>query len=127
MKTLLATIATAALGLIALPEKAEARPHRGTGHSYTYSIGTTSCGCPIYQRRVVTGYDCYHRPIYRYYSVPVTHRCSSHYRSHHHHGHHHARHHDHHRSHYYHRGHRGHRGHSSVTFRTRYGNVRVCR
>jgi len=76
MKTLLATIATIFVSLTAMPEKAEAAPnHYPVGHSYTYSIGHSACGCAIYQRRIVSGYDCYDRPIFRYYSVPVVHRC----------------------------------------------------
>lgn len=124
MKTILATLVTVAFGLIALPEKAEARPHCGVGHSYTYASGHASCGCTVYKRRVIVGYDCYHRPIYRYYSVPIVHRCRSHYSSPYYRGHRHHRHYD-----RYYRGryHRGHYGHSSISFRTRYGNVRICR
>ena len=71
MKTLLLI---ALLGLI-VPQVAEA------GHSshrvvHTYQSGHSSCGCPIYTRRVFHSYDCFRQPVYRYYSVPVKHRCS---------------------------------------------------
>lgn len=122
MKTILATLATLAFGLVAFPETAEARPHCGTGQSYTYVSGHTSCGCPIYKRKVVVGYDCYNRPIYRYYSVPVTHRCRSHHRSRYSRSHYHRN-----RSHYYRSRYSHHRGRSSISFSTRYGNFRVCR
>jgi len=80
MKTLLTTLVAIALGLIALPEKAEARPCH-VAYGKTYISGYTSCGCSIYTRRVVTGYDCRHRPIYRYYRLPVSHCCRSYSRS----------------------------------------------
>ncbi|MFK7909237.1 MAG: hypothetical protein AB8F34_01405 [Akkermansiaceae bacterium] len=121
MKTILATLATIAISLIALPEKAEARSC-SSGNSYTYVSGHTSCGCPVYTRRVVSGYDCYNRPTYRYYRVPVTHRCRSHYSS------------RSYRSHNHSYGHRNHYsrssrnyGRSSINYRTRYGSVRICR
>ena len=80
MKTLLAIAAVALTGL-ALPQKAEAG-HSSCNSSYTYQSGRTSCGCPIYTKRIFNGYDCYRRPIYRYISVPVVHRCrSNHYSS----------------------------------------------
>ncbi|BDS05336.1 hypothetical protein NT6N_03760 [Oceaniferula spumae] len=76
MKTILATLATIIVSFAALPEKAEAAPHpHHIGHSYTYCSGHAPCGCRVYKRRIIVGYDCYHRPIYRYYSVPVVHRC----------------------------------------------------
>ena len=71
MKKLVATIAAAVTGLIAFPDKAEAGVHV----SFTYQSGRSSCGCPIYTKRYVAGYDCHHRPVYRYVHVPVTHRC----------------------------------------------------
>ena len=123
MKTLLAILATTAFSLVALPTKAEARSCN-TGHSYTYAIGKTSCGCTIYQRRVIVGYDCHRRPIYRYYSVPVTHRCRSHYRS------------PYYRSYnrncgsrnyYYNNNYRSYYGNRSISYHTRYGSVRICR
>lgn len=123
MKTIFAILTTVAFGLVALPEKAEARPYY-IGYSNHYAIGKTSCGCKIYQRSVLVGYDCHDRPIYRYYSVPVKHHCRSHYRSHH------QRSYNHnygHRTRYYDHRYRGHRGHSSVNFRTRHGSVRICR
>ena len=73
MKKLIAIAATILTGLVAFPENAEA------GHSsvsFTYQSGRSSCGCPSYTKRYFSGYDCYRRPIYRYVSVPVVHRCS---------------------------------------------------
>lgn len=89
MKTLLAIAAVALAGL-AFPQTAEAG-HSRCDSSYTYVSGRTSCGCPIYTKRIFSGYDCYHRPIYRYVSVPVVHRCN--HRSSYHHGHGHYSHH----------------------------------
>ena len=74
MKTLLATITTVFLSLIAFPEKADARPHN-VGHSYIYKSGTASCGCVTYTKRVIVSYNRYGRPVYRYYSQPITHSC----------------------------------------------------
>lgn len=129
MKTILASAAAVIFGLVALPEKAEARPHHHhhIGHSHTYCSGYASCGCRIYKRRVVVSYDCYHRPVYRYYSVPIVHSCRSHR-----HHHHHYRHRSHHRHHYhrdhYHRHHH-HRGHHrrGVTISGRHGSIHVHR
>ena len=78
MKNIIAIAATILTGLVAFPEKAEA------GHasvSFTYQSGRSSCGCPTYTKRYFSGYDCHRRPIYRYVSVPVVHRCK-HTRSH---------------------------------------------
>ena len=38
--------------------------------TYTYVSGYTSCGKPIYTKRVTIGYNCQGYPIYRYYAVP---------------------------------------------------------
>ena len=124
MKTILTTLVTVVVSLTALPNSAEARPHCDTHQSaYTYRSGWTSCGCSVYTKRVFTGYDCYHRPIYRYYRVPVVHRCQSH----------HNPHYRNHRSHYrgndyYQRNKRKHyRRHSRhISFDTRYGSIRIC-
>ncbi|MDE0826901.1 MAG: hypothetical protein OSA48_08850 [Akkermansiaceae bacterium] len=75
MKTLLAIAATALLGLV-VPQAAEAG-HSSYRSGHTYQCGRSSCGCPIYTKRVVSSYDCFRQPVYRYYSVPVVHRCSS--------------------------------------------------
>ncbi|MBK1855683.1 hypothetical protein JO972_11985 [Verrucomicrobiaceae bacterium 5K15] len=115
MKTILATLATIFVGLVALPEKVEARPGHGhTGSSYTYRSGHSSCGCATYTRRVIVSYDCHRRPVYRYYSVPVVHNCRSHYS---------------HRSHStrHHYSHRGHSSHRGITIRGPHGSVRICR
>jgi len=121
MKTILATIATVIVGFIALPSQAEARPHSGhIGQSITYVSGHTSCGCAIYKRKVVVGYDRYHRPIYRYYSVPIVHRCRSNHSS--------YRYNTPSRSHYG-RSHysRGNYSRSGVTISGRHGSVRIRR
>lgn len=124
MKTLLATLATVVLGFVALPHTAEARPNGHHNSSYTYHSGNSSCGCATYTRRVFNGYDCHQRPTYRYYSVPVVHRCSS------------SRHGNHYGSHYSGHNQRGYvrsrysnrRSHrSSFSLRSRYGNMRICR
>ncbi|MGB0774424.1 MAG: hypothetical protein ACPG32_07225 [Akkermansiaceae bacterium] len=126
MKKLIATLVTVLVSFVALPETVEAG-HYHIGHSYTYRSGSTSCGCAIYTKRVVVGYDCYRRPIYRYYSQPVSHRCHhsrSHYRPQHsHHG-------NRYYSHYPHRSRsypsRSHRSHRSVII-SRRGSSRTCR
>lgn len=122
MKTILATLVTIVIGWVALPDTAEARSHSHCSSSYTYRSGCASCGCAIYTKRVFVGYDCYHRPIYRYYRQPIVHRCRSHYRPSHHN-------HRYHGNHYNHRSrYSNHRGHSShISLRTRYGNVSICR
>ena len=64
-KILLIIAAVALPGLMSAP-RAEAGPSH---HSITYRSGTTSCGCPIYTRRFVRGYDSCRRPIYGYQRV----------------------------------------------------------
>ena len=60
------------------PQNVEAR---GRCHKsgYTYVSGHTSCGCPVYTKRVVKYYDCRGYPVYAYYRQPVSHRCRTHY------------------------------------------------
>ena len=75
MKRLIAILAVATTGLVLFPQTAAA------GHSrvgVTYQSGRSSCGCPVYTRRSIKGYDCYRRPVYRYVRVPVIHRCRHH-------------------------------------------------
>jgi len=121
MKNLLITLATVLIALVALPQKAEAG-HSRCGTSDTYRSSYSTCGCPIYKRRVIISYDCYNRPVYRYYTVPIVHCCSSHYRTsyrrpHYRHGNHYSNH--------YRRPSYGHRSH--ISFSGRYGSVSVCR
>ena len=121
MKNLLITFATVLIALVALPQKVEAG-HSRCGTSYTYRSSYGSCGCPIYKRRVIISYDCYNRPVYRYYSVPIVHRCRSHYRTsyrrpHYRHGNHYSNH--------YRRPSYGHRSH--ISYSGRYGSISVCR
>jgi len=74
MKTIIVTITTIFVSLAGFAEKAEAKSyHHPIGHSYVYISGYTSCGYPMYTKRVIVGYDCYHRPIYKYYKIPVSH------------------------------------------------------
>ena len=75
MKKLIAIAATIIAGLVAFPEKAEAG---SSCASFTYQSGRSACGCPTYTKRYFSGYDCHGRPVYRYVSVPVVHRCSHH-------------------------------------------------
>ncbi len=132
MKIVIATLAII-VGLFALSHNAEARSPKHCGSSYTYRSGHASCGCPIYTKRIVSGYDCYNRPIYRYCGVPIVHRCNNkhgHYRSSY------SRYHNNHyslnryRSHYgsryaHHRYGSRYGGHYG--FRTSFGSVRICR
>ncbi|MGE9267771.1 MAG: hypothetical protein ACQKBY_06710 [Verrucomicrobiales bacterium] len=128
MKKLLAIAVALIAGGFALPNQAEAGTIR-IGYSTVYVSGHASCGTPIYTRRVCVGHDRYHRPIYRYTRLPLSHHRGhmNHHRGHHrghydrHRGHHRGhwdRHRGHDRGHWdRHRGHhRGH-GHSSVRFR----------
>ena len=125
MKTII-TILAIVVGLLALPNTAEAGSSRHCDSGHTYRSGYSSCGCAIYTKRIISSYDCYHRPIYRYYSVPVVHRCHSK-RSHYSSGHgHYSKHYSHRNRHYGHR-YRGHYGGSHISFRTGYGRVSVCR
>lgn len=81
MKKILATIAAALVGFVATPNTAEAGVHISIGSGYTYVSGHASCGCPIYTKRVVRGYDCYRRPIYSYYRQPFSCHCRRSYRA----------------------------------------------
>ncbi|MDP7655017.1 MAG: hypothetical protein QF706_03040 [Roseibacillus sp.] len=81
MTKILLTIAAVALtGLISAP-RAEA------GHSspsITYRSGCASCGCPVYTRRYVRGYDCHGHPVFAYSRVPQSHGHSCRHRAQHH-------------------------------------------
>ena len=126
MKIIIATLVTA-LGMVVLPQKAEARPHGHCGTGYTYRSGHASCGCSIYTKRIIIGYDHCRRPIYRYHSVPVVHRCHKKYGNYHH------------RKGYY--GHHGYGGYGGsykyghryrgygnhISLRTHFGGFSVCR
>ena len=72
MNKLLTILATTLLTLIATPNKAEAGVKIGS--SYTYVSGRSHCGCPIYTKRVVSGFSSYRKPIYSYYRLPS--RCN---------------------------------------------------
>ncbi|MGJ8725448.1 MAG: hypothetical protein ACSHYB_12895 [Roseibacillus sp.] len=81
MKKLLTTIAAVLVGFVATPNTAEAGVHISIGTGYTYVSGRASCGCPIYTKRVVRGYDGYRRPIYSYYRQPFNCGCRTAYRA----------------------------------------------
>ena len=81
MKKLLATLAAVLVGFVATPNTAEANIHISIGSSYSYVSGRASCGCPIYTKRVVRGFNRYHKPIYNYYRQPFRCSCHSSYRT----------------------------------------------
>ncbi|MGJ8672803.1 hypothetical protein [Rubritalea sp.] len=81
LKKITPVLAAAAAMFAFTPQQVEARDHGHNQHSQTYASGRTNCGCAIYTKRVVKGYDCHGRPVYAHYSQPVKHSCkSSHYR-----------------------------------------------
>lgn len=74
MKTLLTTITAIAIALIATPTKAEAGILK-IGATVKIVSGYSSCGCPIYTKRVVSGFDRFQRPIYKSYRLPSNCHC----------------------------------------------------
>ena len=76
MKKLLTTLAAFLVVLIATPETAEANSRFGIGSSHTFISGHSSCGCPIYTKRVVRGFNSYRQPLYNYYRQPF--KCGGH-------------------------------------------------
>lgn len=70
----LLAIATVASAALLMTPKAEAGHSCDTG--YVYRSGYSSCGCPIYTKRYVRGYDCYRRPIYGYIRLDLRHGSS---------------------------------------------------
>ena len=81
MKKLLTTLAAVLVGFVATPNTAEAGVRISIGSSNIYTSGHASCGCPIYTKRVVRGFDHYRRPIYSYYRQPFKCGCRSAYRA----------------------------------------------
>lgn len=124
MKNLIITLTSIFIGCIALPEKAQAG-HDRYGSSYTYRSSYSSCGCAVYKRRVIASYDCYGRPQYRYYSVPIVHSChSSHYNR----PNHNSRNYYNRSSHSrYRQQHSRQRSHARISYRSPYGSVSFCR
>ncbi len=116
MKTILATIATVFVTLVALPQKAEARPHP-VGHSYIYQSGYSSCGKATFIKRVIVSYNRCGQPIYRYYRMPSSYRCGT------------VRHYTNKPSRHSARYHRGshHSRHRGVTISGRHGSIRIFR
>ena len=79
MKKLLTYLSILAAAVLFTPNTAEARTYSHA--SITYVSGHTSCGCPLYTKKVFVNHDRYGRPVYRYYSVPSSCKCrSKHYR-----------------------------------------------
>ena len=82
MKKLLTLLSVFATLFALAPMQAEARGHCNTGTT-VYVSGRTSCGCPIYTKKVFRYYDCHGYPVYAYYRLPVKHTCqhrNNHYR-----------------------------------------------
>jgi hypothetical protein len=70
MKSLLTTLAVAALALLGSAPQADARPHRRHAESsYIYVSGYRPCGTPIYTERYLVGYDRWGQPIFQYRRV----------------------------------------------------------
>jgi len=82
MKTLLSTLSAIALSLTVMPTTAEAGVKVRIGSSKTYVSGYASCGTPIYTKRVVRGFNRYHKPIYSYHRQPIYRKAATkHYRT----------------------------------------------
>lgn len=70
MKSCIITSAIAALALLGAAPQAEARSHRGHGHSsHVYVSGYRSCGTPIYTERYLIRYNRRGDPIWGYRTV----------------------------------------------------------
>ncbi len=67
MKTILTTVAIAALALLGAAPEAQARPYHQSGRVYVSSY--RSCGTPVYSERYFVGYDHCGEPIWRVRSV----------------------------------------------------------
>ncbi len=77
MKRTLSTLtAIALLSVVFLftPNTAEARGHSHGSQVYVSSY--SSCGCPVYTKKVFRYHDRYGRPVYSYYRLPISHRCN---------------------------------------------------
>ena len=70
MKSLIAAGAVMITGLLATAPRAEAGLEVSIGWGQPYVSGHASCGCPIYSRRVCSGYDRYHRPVFSTHREP---------------------------------------------------------
>lgn len=81
MKKVLTLLSVFATLFVLAPVQAEARSY---SHGTTvYVSGHTSCGCPIYTKKVFRYHDCRGNPVYAYYRMPVNHKCqhrNNHYR-----------------------------------------------
>jgi len=69
IKILLTVVAVALTGLISAPRVEAGHPST----CITYRSGCASCGCPVYTRRYVRGYDCHGHPVFGYTRVRLSH------------------------------------------------------
>ena len=67
MKTIITTVAIAALALVGAAPEADARPYHQSGN--VYISGYRSCGTPVYSERYFIGYDRCGEPIWGVRSV----------------------------------------------------------
>lgn len=74
MKKILTYLSILTAAFLFTPNTAEARTHSHGSSSYV--SGHSSCGCPIYTKKVFTGHDCYGRPVYKYYRQPASCSCN---------------------------------------------------
>jgi hypothetical protein len=74
MKKILTYLSILTAVFLFTPNTAEARTHSHCSSSYV--SGHSSCGCPIYTKKVFTGNDCYGRPMYRYYRQAASCSCN---------------------------------------------------
>ncbi len=74
MKKILTYLSILTAAFLFTPNTAEARTH--SHGSTTYVSGHSSCGCPIYTKKVFVRHDCYNRPVYHYYKQAFNCRCN---------------------------------------------------
>jgi len=78
MKKVVTLFAVLAALFAYVPQSVEARSSTSRISVSTYVSGYSSCGCPIYTKRVLSHYNRYGRPVYNYYHQAVNHRCKNH-------------------------------------------------
>lgn len=79
MKKLITLLAVVAGGFVLSPVNAEARGHRHESHrpaDRVYVSGHSSCGCPVYTKKVFRHYDRHGHAVYTYERQSVNHRCN---------------------------------------------------
>lgn len=74
-RPLLAVLSLALVGLFGFSQQADAGIRLYVGHRHIFDTGYHSCGCAIQRARIVTAFDRFGRPIYRYAPVRTIHRC----------------------------------------------------